>query len=139
MTSLNPMEIAKASDLHRPSRHCEVAADPSATIHARSSANPSAVSCPPMLKVALLTASRDRPYALGLASALMAQGLSFDFVGSETVDYPELHGNPQVTYLNLRNQRIDAGLLQKMTRVLVYYFRLISYAATAQPGIFHIL
>jgi glycosyltransferase involved in cell wall biosynthesis len=90
-------------------------------------------------KVALLTAGRDKPYALGLASALISQGLAFDFIGSDTVDDPELHGNARVTYLNLRNQRIDAGLLQKMTRVLVYYFRLITYAATAQPGIFHIL
>jgi glycosyltransferase involved in cell wall biosynthesis len=94
---------------------------------------------PPTPKVAVLTAGRDKPYALGLASALMAQGLSFDFIGGDGMDSPELRGNPQVTYLKLRNQRADAGLLQKMTRVLVYYFRLISYAATAQPRIFHIL
>jgi glycosyltransferase involved in cell wall biosynthesis len=90
-------------------------------------------------QVALLTAGRDRPYALGLAAALISQGLTFDFIGSDAVDGPELHGNPQVNYLKLRNQRLDAGLLQKMTRVLVYYFRLISYAATARPKIFHIL
>ena len=87
----------------------------------------------------MLTAGRDKPYALGLASALIFQGVSFDFIGGDGMDSPELHGNPQVTYLKLRNQRVNAGLLQKITRVLVYYFRLISYAATAQPRIFHIL
>jgi D-inositol-3-phosphate glycosyltransferase len=89
--------------------------------------------------IALLTAGRDKPYALGLASALISHGQVFDFIGSDTVDSPELHGNPQVNYLNLRDQREDAGLLQKVTRVLAYYFRLVCYAATARPGIFHIL
>jgi D-inositol-3-phosphate glycosyltransferase len=90
-------------------------------------------------RIALLTAGRDKPYALGLASAFISCGQPFDFIGSDAVDAPELHGNPRVTYLNFRNQRVDAGPLQKMTRVLVYYFRLITYAFTARPGIFHIL
>jgi len=94
---------------------------------------------PSTAHVAILTASRDRPYALGLAAALMAQGVVFDFVGGDGVDSPELHGQPQVRFLNLRDQRENAGLLQKMTRVLVYYFRLLRYAATARPSIFHIL
>jgi glycosyltransferase involved in cell wall biosynthesis len=90
-------------------------------------------------RVALLTAGRDKPYALGLASAFIARGQEFDFIGSDAVDAPELHGNPRVTSLNLRNQRMDAGFLQKMTRVLVYYFRLLTYALAARPRIFHIL
>ena len=90
-------------------------------------------------RIALLTAGRDRPYALGLASALISQGQTLDFIGSDIVDSPELHNHPQVTYLNLRNQRVDAGMLQKMTRVLVYYFRLLGYAFTARPRLFHIL
>lgn len=69
----------------------------------------------------------------------MSRGVSFDFIGSDAVDGPELHNDPRVNYLNLRNQRTDAGLLQKMTRVLVYYVRLICYALTAKPRIFHIL
>jgi D-inositol-3-phosphate glycosyltransferase len=90
-------------------------------------------------RVAVLTAGRDKPYALALASALMAQGETIDFIGGDSVDSPELHGNPQVNYFNLRNQQTDAGRLQKMTRVLMYYFRLMSYAFSAQPHIFHIL
>jgi D-inositol-3-phosphate glycosyltransferase len=90
-------------------------------------------------RIALLTAGRDKSYALGLASALISQGEVVDFVGSDLVDAPELHGNPRLNYLNLRNQRVDAGLLQKMTRVVAYYLRLVRYAFTAQPPIFHIL
>jgi D-inositol-3-phosphate glycosyltransferase len=89
--------------------------------------------------IAVLTAGRDKPYALGLTSALISQGHTFDLVGGDGVDSPELHGNPQVTYLNLRDQRADAGGLQKMTRVMVYYLRLMLYAVTTRARLFHIL
>src|SRR5262249_10204802 len=59
---------------------------------------------------ALLTAGRDKPYALGLAFALLSRGQTFDFIGSDLVDAPELRGNPRVNYLKLRNQRTDAGM-----------------------------
>jgi glycosyltransferase involved in cell wall biosynthesis len=91
-------------------------------------------------QISLLTAGRDKPYALGLASALIAAGVHFDFIGSDGVDSPELHGNPQVDFLNLRgDQSIDAGTAQKIWRVLLYYLRLVVYAAAARPKIFHIL
>lgn len=91
-------------------------------------------------QVSVLTAGRDRPYALGLAAALSAAGTKFDFIGSNEVDSPGLHTNPQIRFLNLRgDQRVEAGFVQKMSRVLAYYWRLISYAATAKPKIFHIL
>jgi glycosyltransferase involved in cell wall biosynthesis len=91
-------------------------------------------------QISLLTAGRDKPYALGLATALAAAGIKVDFIGGDELDSPELHGNPQINFLNLRgDQSIDAPLFQKMTRVLVYYFRLIFYSATARPKIFHIL
>jgi len=91
-------------------------------------------------QISLLTAGRDKPYALGLATALAASGMKVDFVGGDELDGPELRGNPQINFLNLRgDQSVDAPLLQKMARVLVYYFQLIFYAATARPKIFHIL
>lgn len=91
-------------------------------------------------QISLLTAGRDRPYALGLATALAAAGISFDFIGSDEVDGPGLHGDPKINFLNLRgDQRTDAGLIKKMSRVLLYYFRLLGYAATAKPKTFHIL
>ena len=91
-------------------------------------------------EVSILTAGKDKPYALGLASALLAAGRSFDFIGSDDNDAPYLHANPRVNYLNLRGETsANAGLVKKMTRVLAYYFRLMRYALTAKPKIFHVL
>ena len=90
-------------------------------------------------KVALLTAGRDRPYALGLAGALISAGVSFDFIGSDMVDSPELHDNPLVRVLKLRDQQLNATIGAKVLRVLTYYSRLIAYSASAEPTLFHIL
>jgi D-inositol-3-phosphate glycosyltransferase len=92
------------------------------------------------VKVSILTGGADKPYALGLASALMARDLSFDFIGSDYVDGPPLHNSPQVNFLNLRgDQNPEANSVIKALRVLKYYVRLIAYAATAKPKVFHIL
>jgi hypothetical protein len=48
--------------------------------------------CRAHLQVALLTGGGgDKPYALGLASALVSQGIFLDFIGSDEVNAPELH------------------------------------------------
>jgi D-inositol-3-phosphate glycosyltransferase len=91
------------------------------------------------LRVALLTAGRDRPYALGLAGALIGEGIPFDFIGSDAVDSPILHGNPLVTFLNLRVHGEGASLPGKVYCILSYYARLMIYALVARPRIFHIL
>jgi glycosyltransferase involved in cell wall biosynthesis len=94
----------------------------------------------PDLQVALLTGGADRPYALGLAGSLIAQGISFDFIGSDFLEAPELRESPQVRFLNLRGDADpDAPLVTKVARVARYYARLLRYAATARPAIFHIL
>jgi hypothetical protein len=91
-------------------------------------------------QVAVLTGGGDRPYALGLAAALIAEGITFDFIGSDDLETPELLGSPYVRFLNLRgNQRPGAPVLKKIARVAMYYVRLIRYAATATPRVFHIL
>ena len=92
------------------------------------------------MTVSILTGGGDRPYALGLAAALAAYGVAFDFIGSADVDSPELHGTPLVNFLNLRgDQRPGVSLPRKVYRVLAYYGRLLQYAASARPGIFHLL
>ncbi len=92
------------------------------------------------VQVALLTGGGDKPYALGLASALINQGIRTDFIGSDEVDAPELHGTPLVHFLNLRGDNsADANFLKKSLRVLVYYSRLLGYAMSARPRIFHLL
>ena len=94
----------------------------------------------PTLRVALLTGGGDKPYALGVAAALTSQGTFVDFIGSDELSVPAVLNNSRVTFLNLRgSQRADASPFSKAWRVLKYYVRLISYAATAQPKLFHLL
>jgi len=90
--------------------------------------------------VAILTGGGDRPYAYGLATALMSKGAELDLIANDELDCPEFHGKAGVRFLNLRGEQSpDASLSRKMWRVLVYYARLIRYAAGARPRIFHIL
>src|SRR5437867_3691828 len=97
----------------------------------------SSVLSPPSLHIALLTGGRDKPYALGMAAALTAIGITVDFIGSDEVASPELIQNRHVRFLNYRDQRSDAGLVAKMFRVMAYYWRLIRYAATTEVKVFH--
>jgi glycosyltransferase involved in cell wall biosynthesis len=92
-------------------------------------------------EVALLTGGGDRPYAIGLAKALIAKGVYLDFIGSDELDSPELRrASPKLNFLNFRgNQAEDATLRSKISRVFTYYARLIRYASGAKPKIFHIL
>jgi glycosyltransferase involved in cell wall biosynthesis len=95
---------------------------------------------PPRIRVALLTGGGDKPYALGAAAALTSQGIFVDFIGSDDLRVPAVLNNPRLTFLNLRgNQHGDASPFSKAWRVLKYYVQLISYAATAQPKLFHLL
>jgi glycosyltransferase involved in cell wall biosynthesis len=90
--------------------------------------------------VGLLTGGIDRPYAFGLAKALLRKGLGVDFIGSDDLESPELCGRPRLNFLNLRgDQREDVSLLRKTARVLTYYGRLVRYAAQAEPRILHVL
>src|SRR6266567_8332050 len=91
-------------------------------------------------RIALLTGGGDKPYALGMAAALTSAGISIDFIGSDDLSVPEVVTNRRVNFLNLRgDQRREATFLAKVRRVLMYYLRLIGYAATAKPKLFHIL
>lgn len=92
------------------------------------------------IAVALLTGGSDRPYVFGLTTQLMSQGAVLDLIGSDELDFPEFHNQPGLNFLKLRgDQRPDVGILEKVSRVSAYYARLIAYAATAKPKIFHIL
>lgn len=91
-------------------------------------------------EVSLLTGGGDRPYAFGLATALLSKGLCLDLIGGEELESPEWFQTSRIKFLNFRgNQRPDVSWSKKVLRVLRYYVRLIGYAATARPKIFHIL
>lgn len=90
--------------------------------------------------VSLLTGGADKPYAFGLATALILHGAALDLIGNDDLDCPEFRGKLGVNFLNLRgDQRPDASFVRKVARVVLYYAKLIRYAARANPGVFHIL
>jgi len=63
-----------------------------------------------------------------------------DLIGNDDLDCSEFRDRAGVNFLNLRgDQAPSASVLTKAIRVAVYYVRLIRYAATAKPRIFHIL
>ena len=94
----------------------------------------------PVPEIAVLSGGRDKHYSLGLAAALRERGISFEFLGSDLIDGPELHDSPLITYRNLRGDQSDnAPAHQKVVRVLRYYGRLIAYAVFARPSVFHVL
>jgi D-inositol-3-phosphate glycosyltransferase len=90
--------------------------------------------------VALLTGGSDRPYVFGLTTSLISRGAALDLIGSDELDFAVFHSEPGVNFLNLRgSQRMDSSLVRKVHRVSTYYIKLIQYALTAKPRIFHIL
>jgi glycosyltransferase involved in cell wall biosynthesis len=95
---------------------------------------------PPKFSVTLLTGGIDRPYVYGLTKALSSMGVALDLIGSDELDEPDLRSRSGVNFLNLRGDlRPNADLIAKIFRILAYYSRLIRYAATSKPRIFHIL
>jgi D-inositol-3-phosphate glycosyltransferase len=93
----------------------------------------------PGIVAALLTGGGDRPYAFGLGTELMSKRVALDVIAGDDLECEEFH-KPGVRFLNLRgSQDTRASLVDKMFRVLAYYVKLICYAATARPKLFHIL
>jgi len=92
------------------------------------------------VQIALLTGGGDKPYALGMAAALTSEGILLDFIGSDDLQVPELLKNSRVNFLNLRGDQCpNVSAFAKVLRILNYYIKLICYAATARPKIFHVL
>jgi D-inositol-3-phosphate glycosyltransferase len=95
---------------------------------------------PTQCSVALLTGGDDKPYVVGLATALTSKGITVDLIGSDDLEVADLVNLEGLRFLNLRqDQRPEANLISKTRRILRYYVRLIHYAATAEPRVFHIL
>jgi D-inositol-3-phosphate glycosyltransferase len=95
---------------------------------------------PLRIEIGLLTGCQDRPYAFGLAMALISKGVHLDIIGGDEIDSPELHTTPNLRFLNFRgSQRNDANFAEKLSKLLVYYTKLIRYAARSKPERLHIL
>ena len=91
------------------------------------------------LEAALLTGGGDRHYAFGLTMGLVQAGVRLDCIGGDEVDSPEMHTTPGLKYFSMRRSGLGVGALRKMARVAAYYARLMAYAASARPKVFHIL
>jgi glycosyltransferase involved in cell wall biosynthesis len=90
--------------------------------------------------VGLLTGCRDRPYAFGLAMALISEGVHLDVIGSEETDSPELHATPNLSFLNFRGSGTSkASLAKKLWKLLIYYAKLLRYVARPRPTVLHVL
>lgn len=91
----------------------------------------------PGMKISLLTGCNDKHYQIGLLSGLVNNGAEVDFIGNDDMKEAEHYANTR--YLNLRgNQDPEAGTREKISRVLVYYWKLFKYAATTDSPVFHI-
>jgi D-inositol-3-phosphate glycosyltransferase len=101
------------------------------------------VECSPLpspLNAALLTGGVDRPYAFGLAMALISKNVHVDVVASEVVDSIEMHTTQNLKFFDVWPARAaKASPFAKAFRTLGHYRSLISYAAAARPRVFHIL
>jgi D-inositol-3-phosphate glycosyltransferase len=107
---------------------------------AKSTATASGVASQLGTEVALLTGGWDRPYAYGLTTALDARGIRVDAIVGPDLDAGEFDSARNVTVFNLRKEhRLNASRLQKALGILRYYGRLIRYAWSAKPKIFHVL
>lgn len=91
------------------------------------------------VEIGLLTGCLDRPYAFGLAMGLVSQGVSLDIIGSDEIDSPELHATSNLQFLNFRGSQRNANFAEKLWKLLVYYVRLVRYAARSKPKVLHIL
>lgn len=92
------------------------------------------------IAVALLTGGGDRHYVFGLTTSLMSKGVVLDLIGSDDLVFPEILDKPGLNFLNLRgSHKSDASFANKVSRIAMYYAKLIRYTATAKPRLFHIL
>lgn len=121
-------------------RNSEIVENPAEKEESKGASNGTASDALRRIWVTLLTGGSDRPYVWGLATELMSKGAGLDLIGSDELDFPEFRNKPELNFVNLRgDQRPDAALSRKITRILAYYAKLIRYAASAKPRIFHIL
>ena len=103
--------------------------------------SPSSAVAPKTLgnRVAVLTGGFDKPYVFGLTMALASKEVCLDVIGGDCVDSPEMHTTPGLNFINLQGNSGEVSFTRKISRLLIYYLRVIRYAAVAEAKIFHIL
>ena len=93
-----------------------------------------------MLRVSVLSGADDPNYAVPLAASVAERGVHVEFVGNDAMAAAAGLKHRNIEYLNLRgDQDPAASWPAKTARVFRYYQKLISYAATTESRVFHIL
>src|SRR5947207_3642354 len=82
-----------------------------------------------MMTVAILTGGRDPHYALGLASALAAEGVQIDLVGGDHMAQTQFESHSCIKFVVIREQGPTDSQVVKAIRVIKYYCRLVYYVA----------
>ncbi|MFL6436470.1 MAG: glycosyltransferase family 4 protein [Terriglobales bacterium] len=90
-------------------------------------------------RVALLTGGFDKPYVYGLVTALGARQIPMDVIGSNDIFDSRFSQFAGVALFDFRRRTIPVGFAGKLSKLLMYYIRLIGYAATCDASTFHIL
>jgi glycosyltransferase involved in cell wall biosynthesis len=94
----------------------------------------------PTATVALITGGIDRHYACAIGRALAASGVALDMVGNTEMDSCGMRefGNARLLpYYAM--PRPGQGIVPKLFSVFAFYLRIIGYAASSSPRIFHVL
>lgn len=92
------------------------------------------------IQAALLTGCQDRHYAFGLAMALASKGVQLDIIGNDEIDSPEFHSTRNLRFLNFRgSQGKNKGFAGKMSKLLIYYAKLMRYVTLPKTKVLHIL
>jgi len=75
-----------------------------------------------------------------LATSLASKDVFVDIIGSDEIDSPEFHVAPNLRFLSFRgSQGNRASLCRKVSKLLVYYAKLVRYVGRSRPKILHIL
>ena len=56
------------------------------------------------IEIGLLTGCQDRPYAFGLAMALVSKGVAVDIIGGDEIDSPELYNTRELALCQLSRE-----------------------------------
>ena len=90
------------------------------------------------MKITLLNSAGFKPYSLSMLRSLVSNGVCVDLIGNDDLSTAEIMANKSVNYLNLHgDENPIAPKIQKVIRILRFYFRLLKYAATTDSPLFH--
>lgn len=90
------------------------------------------------MKITLLNSADFRSYSLSMLEALVARGINVDLIGNDDLISAPIMKAATVNYFNLRgDQNPRSPKWKKVMRVIIFYYRLVNYAARTDSLLFH--